>query len=182
VLHSDALIEIRLNNGKPGLQHQLTPPVDLRIRVAVLVVLLIPVYFAPDLSLKWRVLACFMPMVLSGTFRISTIRGDWLTTRLFLGFVRVRRHKCKLAAVAHVATKYGGSAPGFGTYILFGPIQWLMGYVFDFLIPAIGGPYELWLETSKGREFIVWQGFSQHHFEKNLELLQNQTGATIRPK
>ena len=66
--------------------------------------------------------------------------------------------------------------------MFFGPIQWIFGWIFDFLIPAIGGPYELWLETGKGREFIVWQGFSQQHFEKNLQLLLNQTGAEIKPR
>jgi hypothetical protein len=161
---------------------KLSPPVDLRIRIALLVALLIPVALAPRLSIVWRVLACVMPLMLSGTYRVSIIRGDWMTTTLYLGFFPVRRHKCKLAAVVSVGAKYGGSEPGVWTFVLFGPIQYFFGYIFDFLIPAIGGPYELWLETAKGREFIVWQGCSQHHFEKNLELLRNQTGAELRPR
>ena len=160
---------------------QLTPPADLRIRLPLLVVLLVPVFFS-SMSMTFRLLACVMPTMLAGTFRISSIRGEWLTTRLYLGFIPVLRHKCRLTAVEHVGTKYGGSSPGFGTFMLFGPIQYMFGYVFDFLIPAIGGPFELWLETAKGREFIVWQGYSQYHFEKNLALLQNQTGASVRPK
>jgi hypothetical protein len=99
-----------------------------------------------------------------------------------MGFLPVLRHKCKLAGVVYVGTKYGGSSPGFWTYILFGPLQWLLGFVFDMLIPAIGGPYELWLETAKGREFVVWQGYSQEVFEKNLDVLCQQTGAEIKSK
>lgn len=161
---------------------KLTPPVDLRVRLLVLAVLLIPVMLAPRLTIFWRVVACFMPLMLAGTYRVTRIRGNWLETCLYLGFAPVRRHRCKLAGVMNVGTKYGGSAPGYWTFILFGPIQWFFGWIFDFLVPAIGGPYELWMETAKGREFVVWQGFSQQHFEKNLDLLQNQTGAGVRPR
>ena len=63
---------------------------------------------------------------------------------------------------------------------MLGPIQWIFGWIFDFLIPAIGGPFEIWVETAKGREFIVWQGFAQQHFEKNVDLLCHQSGAEIK--
>lgn len=158
------------------------PPVDLRIRLPVLALLLIPVMLAPRLSLVWRVLACIMPLALAGTFRVTRIRGEWLQTCLYLGFVPVRRHRCKRAGVMSIGTKYGGSEPGMGTFLMLGPVQWIFGWIFDYLIPAIGGPYELWVETARGREFIVWQGFNQFYFEKNLELLRNQTGGEIRPR
>ena len=164
------------------MDHHFTPPVDLRIRIFALVVLLVPVFLAPKLSLMWRLLACFMPLMLTGTFRTSKVAGEWFDSRFFLGFVPVKHSRCKLRGVVYIGTKYGGSEPGWGTFMLFGPVQWLFGWVFDFLVPAIGGPYELWVETAKGREIVAWQGYSQHHFEKNLELLLNQTGAEIRPR
>ena len=164
------------------MEHKLIPFVDLRIRIPVLMVLLLPVALSSGLGMLWRVLACFMPLVLSGTYRVTQIRGEWLQTCLYLGFVPVKRHRCKLAAVVSIGTKFGGSQPGFWTFILFGPIQWIFSWIFDFLIPAIGGPYELWVETAKGREFPVWQGVLQQYFEKNLALLRNQTGAEIRPR
>jgi len=101
-----------------SMEHQLTPPVDLRIRACVLALLLLPVFLAPRLSLIWRILACVMPLALSGTFRISSIKGEWFTTRMYFGFVPVVRHKCKLKAVEHVGTKYVGAGPGMGTFIL----------------------------------------------------------------
>lgn len=161
---------------------RLVPAVDLRIRIPLLVVLLIPVVFAPKLALVWRILASILPLGLSGTYRTTRLKGDWLHTCLFVGFVPVHRQKCKLVAIMHIGTKYGGSGPGMWTYILFGPIQWIFCWIFDYLIPAIGGPYELWVETAKGREFIVWQGFHQGHFERNLELLRNQSGGEIRSR
>ena len=161
---------------------RLIPPVDFRIRIPILIVLLLPVVLAPNLGLGWRLLACFMPLALSGTFRITRFKGEWLHTCLYLGFVPVRRHKCKLAAIVHIGTKYGGSEPGMWTYILFGPVQWIFSWIFDYLIPAIGGPFELWVETARGREFIVWQGFHQGNFEQNLDLLRNQSGGEIRAR
>ena len=164
------------------LSQTLSPKVDFRVRIPVLITLLIPVGLASQLSPFWRTVACVMPLMLTGTFRISRIRGEWMDSRLYLGFVPVWQQRCKLQGVMAIGTRYGGSEPGYWTFILFGPIQWISGWIFDYLVPAIGGPYELWLETAKGREFIVWQGHNQQHFEKNLELLRNQTGAEIRPR
>ena len=164
------------------MDHPLTPTVNLKLRIPILCALLIPVVLAPRLTLGWRLLSCFMPMVLTGTFRVTRIHNGFLKTRLFLGFVPVSQNKCRATSVVAVETKYGGSEPGFGTFVFFGPVQYIFGWIFDFLIPAFGGPYELWIETAKGREFIVWQGYSQHHFERNVEVLQNQTGADLRPR
>lgn len=163
------------------MDHALTPAVNLKVRIPILCLLLLPIAFT-NLSPIWRVFACFMPLALSGTFRVAKVRGDVLETQLFMCFIPVGYHKCKSRSVVAIGTKYGGSEPGCATLILFGPLQFIMGYIFDFLIPAIGGPYELWLETAKGKEFIFWQGFSQDHFEKNLELLRNQTGADVKPR
>ena len=65
---------------------------------------------------------------------------------------------------------------------MFGPIMWVFSWIFDYLIPALGGPYEIWLETAKGREILAWNGYNQQHFESNVELLRNQTGAELRSR
>ena len=81
-----------------------------------------------------------------------------------------------------IHTKYKTAQTGWGTFILLGPVMWVFSLVFDYLIPALGGPYEIWLETAKGREILAWNGYNQQHFESNLELLHNQTGAEIRAR
>ena len=48
------------------------------------------------------------------------------------------------------------------------------------LIPALGGAYEIWLITAKGREISAWQGINQQHFEENVELLAARSGAEVR--
>ena len=80
----------------------------------------------------------------------------------------------------YVETKYNASGPGFWTFLLFGPMQVVFSYVFDLLIPALGGAYEIWLITAKGREIAAWQGMNQAHFDANVELLAARSGAEIR--
>lgn len=160
-------------------QH-LTPRANPKTRVIVLVVLLLPLFFASRMSPLWMLLSSLMPLMLTGTYRIARIKGEWFESQLHLGFIPLRKERCKLPGVVYIHTRYGGYEPGWGTFMLFGPIQWLFGYVFDYLVPALGGPYEIRLETAKGREVFAWQGYGQQHYEANLELLQNQTGAEVR--
>jgi len=163
------------------MQDQLTPVLDRRIRFAVLAGLLVPVFLAPGLSLLVRFAACVLPILFTGTFRVTRFRGASLETTFHFGFVPVLKHRCKLAAIVTIGTRYGGNT-GIWTFVLFGPVQWIFCWIFDYLVPALGGPFELWVETAKGREFVVWQGASQQHFEQNLELLCNETGATVKAR
>lgn len=158
---------------------QLGPAVKLWPRIIVLLVLLAPIPFVPRLALVWRLVACTVPAAVAGSYRITRLREGWIDTWLFVGFIPVIHNRCKVATVVALGVKYGDS-DDMGTFIFFGPAQYLFGYIFDFLIPAIGGPYELSVETAKGREFVVWQGFNQEYFEKNMELLKSQTSAEIK--
>jgi hypothetical protein len=164
------------------MERQLVPELNLRMRLIVLGVLLIPLLFAWRIGIVWMLLSCFMPVMLTGTYRVSRITGEWFDTQFFLGFVPLARSKCKLPGVIYIHTKFQATQTGWWTFILFGPVMWLFSLVFDYLIPALGGPYEIWLETAKGREILAWNGYNQQHFESNLELLHNQTGAEIRTR
>lgn len=161
---------------------RLGPAVRLWPRVIVLMILLAPVLIAPRLTPALRLIACIVPAALAGTYRVTRLREGWIDTRLFVGFIPVIHNRCKVATVVALGVKYGEGDGGMGALIIFGPAQYLFGYIFDFLIPAIGGPYELSVETAKGREFLVWQGFNQEYFEKNMELLKSQTSAEIKSR
>jgi hypothetical protein len=159
----------------------MAPPVTkLWIRLIVLAVILAPIPFIPDISLLVRILACGLPLIFTGTYRRSRIIETMFETRFRFAFIPFPSQKCKLATVGYVETTYGSQRAGIWTFIMFGPLQWILGWLFDFLIPSLGGPYEIWLVTAKGREIIAWQGHNQQYFDANLELLQNQTGAEIR--
>jgi hypothetical protein len=160
------------------MERQLVPELKLGYRLAALGVLLVPVAFAWRLGIAVQLLACVVPLVLTGTYRVSTLKGDAFATRFHMAFVPLSRSRCNLRGVVDIHTTYQ-SQFGWWTLILFGPLQWVFGKLFDFLIPAIGGPYEIWLETAKGREILAWNGFNQQHFEKNLELLRTRTGAEV---
>lgn len=159
---------------------ELLPLTNLPIRLGILAVLLLPIPFIPELSWWMRLLACVLPLIFTGTYRRSRVIETSFQSQFRFAFIPFPVQKCKLAVVGFVETVYGASQPGIWTFILFGPLQFVLGWIFDYLIPALGGPYEIWLVTAKGREILAWQGHNQNYFEANLELLQNQTGAEIR--
>ena len=150
------------------------------VRVVVLVLLLVPVVLASRLSVVERLLSCFVPLMLTGTYRIATIRGDKFVTRFFFAFYPVVTRRCKLPGVIALNVKYGHVGSGLGTFFLLGPAQMIFGRIFDFLMPAIGGPYQIHLVTAKGRELVAWQGFSDARFQSTLDLLIGLTNAEVR--
>jgi phage FluMu protein Com len=150
------------------------------VRVVVLVVLLIPIFVASRLTMVERLMSCFVPLMLTGTYRISTIRGAKFATRFYLGFYPVVTGRCKLQSVVALNVKYGHVGSGIGTLLLLGPAQMIFGRIFDFLMPAIGGPYQIHLVTAKGRELVAWQGFSDSKFESTLDMLIGLTNAEVR--
>ena len=164
------------------MERQLVPELNLKLRLIVLGVLLIPVLMAYRIGIVWQLLSCVMPLMLTGTFRVSRVVGESFDTRFHLAFVPLSHCRCKLPGVVTIHTTYKTAQTGWGTFILLGPVMWVFSLVFDYLIPALGGPYEIWLETAKGREILAWNGYNQQHFESNLELLHNQTGAEIRAR
>lgn len=164
------------------MERELLPVTNLRIRLVVLGLLLLPIPFIPGISLLVRILTCGLPLIFTGTYRISKIVETTFQSRFHFAFIPFPIKKCKLATVGFVETSYGSSQPGIWTFILFGPLQLIFGWMFDYLIPSLGGPYEIWLITAKGREIVAWQGHNKQYFDANLELLQSQTGAEIRAR
>ncbi len=157
----------------------LKPLPNIRLRLIVLAVLLIPIFFASRMNLVWMLLSCVLPLALTGTYRTAQVEGDWLRTQFHFAFVPLKPERCKLPAVVYIDTKYN-QGTGWGTLVLFGPLQYIFGFIFDWLIPALGGAYEIYVITAKGRELCAWQGNSQADYEANLELLRNHSGAEIR--
>ena len=122
------------------MERQLVPELNLKLRLIILGVLLIPVLLSYRIGIVWQLLSSVMPLMLTGTFRVSRIMGESFDTRFHLAFVPLSRSRCRLPGVVYIHTKYQATQTGWGTFMLFGPIQWLFGLVFDYLIPALGGP------------------------------------------
>ncbi len=166
----------------PAMVRELAPPTVLWVRIVILVVMLLPLCFIPGLPLIGRLLSCVMPLILTGTYRISKIIETQFETRFFFAFIPFPMQKCKLAIVGSIETTYGTAQAGMWTVIMFGPLQLILSWVFDYLIPALGGPYEIWLVTAKGREIKAWQGYNQDYFDTNLKLLQDHTTAELKTR
>lgn len=158
----------------------LPPEVKLQPRLWVLGVLLLPILLVPHLPWWVRLCACFLPMALTGSYRISSINGDKFRTQFFFAYFPLKPQKCNLPGVIYVETKYNSTSSGMWTFLLLGPLQFVFGFIFDMLIPALGGAYEIWLVTAKGREIAAWQGFNQEQFEANVALLEARSGAEVR--
>jgi hypothetical protein len=154
--------------------------VRLPLRIVVLVLLLVPVALASGRGLPQRLMACIVPLIVTGTYRTSKVRGDRFTTRFHFAFVPVTSHRCNLRGVTFINAKYGHEGSGWGTVVLFGPLQALVGRLFDFLMPSIGGPYQIHLVTAKGRELVAWQGHAEPQFRSMLDLLLGLTHAELR--
>jgi hypothetical protein len=52
--------------------------------------------------------------------------------------------------------------------------------VFDWMIPWLGGNYQLRLRLVKGGRVLVWQGNSDSNFQANLSVLQSATALPLR--
>ncbi|HEV8001306.1 MAG TPA: hypothetical protein VGP63_15570 [Planctomycetaceae bacterium] len=154
--------------------------VRLRVRIVVLVLLMVPIVFASRRSLPERLLACVVPLTVTGMYRTSKIRGDRFTTHFHLAFFPVTTQRCNVRGVTHINTRYGHEGSGWGTLVLFGPMQVIFGRLFDFLMPSIGGPYQIQLTTAKGRELTAWQGTTEAEFRRVLDLLLSVTRAELR--
>lgn len=162
------------------MEHELAPATKLKVRLIILGVLLVPIVIIPGWPIIVRILSIGMPMIFAGTYRISRIVETKFETRFYFAFIPFPQQKCKLGTVGFIETNFGASQPGIWTLILFGPLQFIMGFAFDYLMPALGGPYEIWLITAKGKEIKAWQGHNQDYFDANLRLLQSHTTAETR--
>jgi DNA-directed RNA polymerase subunit RPC12/RpoP len=165
---------------KDRADEQILLGVRLPLRIVVLVLLLVPVVLTSRRGLPQSLMACIVPLILTGTYRTSKIRGDRFTTRFHLAFVPVTSHRCNLRGVTFINAKYGHEGSGWGTVVLFGPLQALFGRLFDFLMPSIGGPYQIHLVTAKGGELTAWQGHAEPQFRSMLDLLLGLTHAELR--
>lgn len=167
---------------KSSATRQLVPELKLRNRFIVLGILLIPVILSYRIGIVWQLLSCLVPLVLTGTYREAHLDGDWFYTKFYLGFIPVSHDRCKLPAVVSIHTSYGTNRAGWGTFFLLGPAWLLFSWACDYLIPALGGNFEIWLETAKGKEILAWTGNGEEHFQKNLEYLRTRTGADVRTR
>src|SRR5262245_25695266 len=126
---------------------ELEPANKLNVRLVILAVMLVPLVVVPGIPLWSRILGCIMPLIFTGTYRISKIIETRFETRFHFAFIPFPLQKCKLATVGTIETTYANTQPGLWTIIIFGPLQFVCGWIFDYLLPSLGGPLEIWLVT-----------------------------------
>ena len=148
----------------------------IKIAIAAAVVILIVPYVSWWIKLPMVLIA----VLLAGTYRISSVRDNKFRSRLFVAFMPMKVDKCNLPGVIYIETKYNAVGHVPDTLPFLAPLQKLTGLLFDLMTPALGGAFEVWLITAKGREIPAWQGFSEKHFEENMALLKARSSAEVR--
>lgn len=155
----------------------LHPLPRIQFRVGLFVLLIIPPLVT---SGPWtgKISAVVMVSFLVGTYRRSVISGGTFQTNMTWMFIPFSPRRCKLKYVATIETGLEPRA-GWWTFFLFGPSFWVFSRICDFLMPWIGGEMKLWLRSAKGKRLLAWQGNSNDHFQANLAMLKNATGAEV---
>ncbi len=162
------------------MERSLQPNPRLWLRAVLFAVLLTPLLLS---SVGWfqKLFVVAMLALMVGTFRRSWIRGDKFRTGMVVMFYPMRMRQWKLERFVVIEIELENRLH-FLWVLATGPMLWLVCRISDFLFPWIGGEFTLWLRTAKGKRVLAWQGNSEDHFETNLELLQNATGAEIQRK
>jgi hypothetical protein len=116
--------------------------------------------------------------VLLGSFRRARIVEAKLQRQTVLAFIPFRWKRWSLSRFTDIEFVY---KPGLfiGWSLLIGPGAWIIWRTLDWMFPFEFGAWQLRLRLVKGGKVIVWQGNSEKNFEKNLALLQANTGLPV---
>ena len=149
-------------------------------RVVVLGIVILALLFVPYLFWWLRVALMISAFILAGTYRVSWIKDDKFFSQFFFSFIPFKPQKCNLPGVMYIETKYNAVGYVPNALPILGPLQYLLGTLLDLLAPTLGGAYEIWIITAKGREIAAWQGVSQKFFDDNVAMLKANTQAELR--
>jgi hypothetical protein len=114
---------------------------------------------------------------LLGTFREAWIGEGRFMRRMSFAFVPGRVRSWPLERFVEIEAKWTGGV-GIEWSLLMGACNWMPWRTFDWLLPWLGGEYELRLRGAKLR-VLVWQGNSDANFKANLQALEAATGLTV---
>jgi hypothetical protein len=116
-----------------------------------------------------------------GSFRIARIDNGWFERRLVVCFIPLKLKRWQLERFTGIETVYK-EGMYIGWVMVIGPALWLWSHFFDWVVPWLGGNYQLRLRHVKGGPVLVWQGNSESNFEANLAILKDNTGLAVTRK
>jgi hypothetical protein len=147
-------------------------------RVAVLAAL---AAFISISHARWpsKVGFCFWMAFFLGSYRVARINDGWFERRMVMFFIPLKLKRWQLERFTDIETKYE-QGMNVGWALVIGPALWLWSHFFDWVVPWLGGNYQLRLRHVKGGPVLVWQGNSEANFEANLAILKNITGLPVK--
>lgn len=126
----------------------------------------------------WVLSAAF----LLGSFRVAKIRGGQFERRMIFMFIPLKLKRWPMERFVDIETRFGdpGAMGAQLVFSIFNIFFVLWAWLFDRLIPWLGGNFQLRLKLVKGGRVLVWQGNSEATFQKNLATLEAVTKLRVR--
>lgn len=121
---------------------------------------------------------CASMAFLLGSYRVARVREGSFERRMVLLFVPLKTKRWPLDRFTEIETVWQDGIH-VGWALLIGPGLWIFWRLFDWIIPWMGGSYQLRLRH-KGRRVLVWQGNSETVFQENLAILEGITALPVR--
>lgn len=155
------------------------PKIWLRVTIFVLLVALAWIG-----SSAWyaKLIFCMAMAGLVGTFPRSRINITYFEKEWFVFFVPVGVMRLEIAELFQIETDLDskiGASGGLFVLIFFGLMNLVAFWLFDWLMPWIGGDYKLWLRTKSDQRVLAWQGNGESNFRRNLDLLKDLSGLPV---
>jgi len=126
----------------------------------------------------WVVSAAFV----LGSFRLAKFREGHFERRMIFMFVPLQLKRWPMERFVDIETRFGdpGAMGGMLIFSIFNIFFVLWSWLFDRLIPWLGGRFQLRLKLAGKGRVLVWQGNSEKTFQENLEILEQTTGLRVR--
>ncbi|HLJ12563.1 MAG TPA: hypothetical protein VKU82_15320 [Planctomycetaceae bacterium] len=122
----------------------------------------------------WLAMAFFL-----GSYRLARLRDGFFERQMVVLFIPLKRKRWQIERFTQIETMWTQKMQ-VGWSLVIGAVLWIWWRLFDWILPWLGGQYELRLRHEKGGPVLVWQGNSEANFQANLEALERNTGLPVR--
>ena len=138
----------------------LVPQPKIWLRATILILLIALAWIGESSWCAKGIFALAMAGLL-GTFPRLRIDTEYFQREWFVAFLPVYGRRIRLDKLVQIETDVEtrlGAEVGVVLAVFVGAWNVLMIWLFDWVIPWLGGDYKLWLRTKSDRRILAWQG------------------------
>jgi hypothetical protein len=111
-----------------------------------------------------------------GTFPRPQINAKCFRKQWFVAFVPIYLSDARTADLVQIESGLDDRLDGHGELgsLMMRIVRLVyFGWLWDWLIPWLGGDYQLWLRTVSDDRILAWQGNGEGNFQQNLKILED---------